>query len=111
MARHPRLPLIVAHLGLPDYAEFLDLASRYPAVHLDTTMAFTDFTEAQSPFPVELRPRLLELQDRILLGTDYPNIPYPYRHALDSLAGLDLGDEWLRAVCHHNAARLFGLAR
>jgi predicted TIM-barrel fold metal-dependent hydrolase len=109
LARHPTLPLIVAHLGLPDYAEFLDLASAHPRVYLDTTMAFTDFTEELAPFPVELRPRLLDLQDRILLGTDYPNIPYPYRHALDSLAGLDLGDAWLRAVCHHNAARLFGL--
>ncbi|MFF7636211.1 amidohydrolase family protein [Kitasatospora sp. NPDC008050] len=108
MARHPALPLIVAHLGLPEYAEFLDLAAEYPAVHLDTTMAFTDFTERHSPFPPDLRPRLLELGDRILLGTDYPNIPYPYLHALDSLAGLDLGDDWLRAVCYQNAARLFG---
>ncbi|GAB2718388.1 amidohydrolase family protein [Kitasatospora kifunensis] len=107
MARHPTLPLIVAHLGLPEYAEFLDLAAAYPAVHLDTTMAFTEFTERHSPFPVELRPRLLELGDRILLGTDYPNIPYPYLHALDSLARLDLGDAWLRAVCYQNAARLF----
>ncbi|GAA1253894.1 amidohydrolase family protein [Kitasatospora nipponensis] len=109
MARHPALRLIVAHLGLPEYAEFLDLAERYPAVHLDTTMVFTDFTEQLTPFPPALRPRLLDVQDRILLGSDYPNIPYPYLHALESLARLELGDPWLRAVCHDNAARLFGI--
>ena len=38
LARHPRLPLIVAHMGMPEYAEFLDLADRYPEVRLDTTI-------------------------------------------------------------------------
>lgn len=30
LARHPRLPLIVAHMGMPEYAEFLALAETYP---------------------------------------------------------------------------------
>ena len=55
LARHPRLTLIVAHLGAPGYGEFLDLAERYPGVHLDTTMAFTGFMEHLAPFPAELR--------------------------------------------------------
>ena len=38
LARHPRLTMIVAHLGAPEYADFLDLAGRYRGVHLDTTM-------------------------------------------------------------------------
>ncbi|MFI6937874.1 amidohydrolase family protein [Streptomyces sp. NPDC050418] len=107
LARHPRLRLIVAHLGTPEYAEFLGLADRYPHVHLDTTMVFTDFTETLAPFPRDLLPRLKHHEDRILLGTDFPNIPYPYLHALESLAHLGLGDDWLRAVCFGNAARLF----
>ncbi|MFD0261310.1 amidohydrolase family protein [Kitasatospora indigofera] len=110
LARHPRLPLVVAHMGLPEYGDFLDLAERYPRVRLDTTMAFTAFTERDSPFPPAELPRLRALQGRILLGTDFPNIPYPYAEALDALAGLGLGQEWLRAVCHDNAAALFNLA-
>ncbi|MCX5213182.1 amidohydrolase [Kitasatospora sp. NBC_00240] len=109
LARHPRLPLVVAHMGLPEYGDFLDLAERYPRVRLDTTMAFTAFTERDSPFPPAELPRLRTLQDRILLGTDFPNIPYPYAEALHALAGLGLGEDWLRAVCHDNAADLFGL--
>jgi hypothetical protein len=107
LARHPRLRLIIAHMGTPEYAEFLALAVRHPRVHLDTTMAFTRFTEETAPFPREAIPRLLDLQDRILLGTDFPNIPYPYGEALRALADLGLGDAWLRDVCHDNAARLF----
>ncbi|BFV59485.1 amidohydrolase family protein [Kitasatospora sp. CMC57] len=109
LERHPRLRLVVAHLGLPEYGEFLGLAERFSEVRLDTTMVFTDFTEELAPFPRELLPRLAALGDRVLLGSDFPNLPYRYLHQLQALAGLGLGEDWLRAVCHHNAARLFGL--
>lgn len=109
LARHPRLPLVIAHMGMPEYADFLDLAERYGEVRLDTTMAFTDFSEQFSGFPAGDLGRLVDLGDRILLGTDFPNIPYPYEHQLAALERLDLGDEWLRAVCHDNGARLFRL--
>src|SRR5205085_1326324 len=49
LARRPRLPLVIAHPGLPEYREFLDLADRYGRVRLDVTMAFTDFTEEFAP--------------------------------------------------------------
>lgn len=106
LRRHPRLRLVIAHMGLPEYAEFLDLADAYAGVHLDTTMAFTDFTEEMMPFDPALRPRLLDLGERILLGTDFPNIPYPFRHQVESLERLDLGDDWLRGVLLRNAERL-----
>lgn len=109
LARHPRLRLIVAHMGMPEYGDFLGLAERYEGVHLDTTMAFTDFSERLAPFPEAELKRLQGLGDRILLGTDFPNIPYPYVHQLHALERLGLGDDWLRAVCHDNAAGLFGL--
>jgi len=107
LARHPRLRLVVAHLGMPEYAEFLDLAERHDSVLLDTTMAFTPFIEGDAPFPADELPRLRDLGDRVLLGTDFPNIPYPYPDALESLERAGLGAGWLRAVCRDNAASLF----
>lgn len=109
LARHPQLTAVIAHLGMPEYADFLDLADRYPRVHLDTTMAFTDFSERRMPFPPSLRPRLLDLADRVVLGSDFPNTPYLYAHQIEALTRLDLGDEWLRGVLHGNGARLVGL--
>ena len=109
LRRHPRLVLVVAHLGGPEYAQFLELAERYPGVHLDTTMTFTDFLERMSPFPRELLPRLRGVAEKVLLGSDFPNIPYPYAHQIEALLRLDLGDDWLRGVLHDNGARLLAL--
>ncbi|WP_448642809.1 amidohydrolase family protein [Geodermatophilus sp. URMC 63] len=110
LERHPRLQLVIAHLGMPEYREFLDLAERYERVHLDTTMFATAFTERLMPFDPADRPRLAALRDKVLLGSDFPSIPYPYAEQLAALAGLDLGDDWLRSVLWHNGARLFGVA-
>lgn len=107
LARHPRLRVIVAHMGMPEYGEFLDLVQRYEGVHLDTTMAFTDFSERLAPFPRAELKRLVDVGDRILLGSDFPNIPYPYVHQLHALERLGLGDDWLRGVLYENGAALF----
>jgi len=106
LTRFPQLRLVVAHLGAPEFEPFLELAESFEHVHLDTTMVFTDFFGA--PYPPDLLPRLAALQPKVLLGTDFPTIPYPYAHQLESLARLDLGDDWLRAVCWENGVRLLG---
>ena len=99
----PAAGVVIAHLGAPEYEDFLDLAERYERVGLDTTMALTDFFEELRPFPRACCPRLrdLGLAGKVLLGTDFPNIPYPYAHQLEALARTGLGDAWLRAVCWH----------
>jgi len=111
LRRHPRLVVIIAHLGAPEYIGFLALAEKYERVSLDTTMAFTRFFEAMAPFPRAYLPRLrdLGLVGKVLLGSDFPNLPYPYAEQLAALAALDLGDAWLRAVCWQNAADLLHL--
>ncbi|MGA8847074.1 MAG: amidohydrolase family protein [Nocardioides sp.] len=107
LQRFPRLTIVVAHMGAPECTPFLELAETYERVHLDTTMMFTEFFG--STYPAELVPRLRELQPKILLGSDFPTIPYPYVEQLQGLARLDLGDEWLRAVCWENGRDLIGL--
>ena len=109
LAAYPGLALVIAHLGAPEYAEFLALAHAYEHVRVDTTMVFTPFfDELGATFPADLVPRLRDLQDKVLLGYDFTNIPYPYVEQLAGLARLDLGDEWLRDVCWRNGVRLFG---
>ncbi len=113
LRRHPRLTAVIAHMGAPEYAEFLALAEAHDNTHLDTTMVFTSFFDQESPYPDHLLPRLAALGDRVLFGSDFPTIPYPY---LEQLAGLTrlaerhagLGEDWLRRVCWHNGVELFG---
>ena len=112
LARHPALTAVIAHLGMPEYDAFLDLAQRYPRVHLDTTMVFVDHfdgADGSTALARRLAPRLAALQDRVVLGTDFPNIPYAYAHQLAALTRTGLGEDWLRAVLWHNGARLLGL--
>jgi uncharacterized protein len=110
LARHPGLTAIIAHMGAPDYEAFLRLAADYERVALDTTMIFTDFFDKLAPFPAAARPQVrdLGLAGKILLGSDFPNIPYPYARQIAGLARLDLGEAWLRAVCWDNPVALFG---
>jgi len=105
LTRHPDLALIIAHLGMPEISEFLDLADGYANVRLDTTMTFVDFWGP--PVADGVVPRLAALQDKILFGTDFPNIPYAYAHQVEALERLGLGEEWMRKVLWDNGALLF----
>ncbi|MEV0597181.1 amidohydrolase family protein [Nonomuraea cavernae] len=108
LRRHPRLRVVIAHLGMPEYDPFFDLAARYERVALDTTMAFTDFAERDMPFPARLRPALFDLglAGKVVLGSDFPTIPHAYAHQLRALDRLGLGDDWVRAVCWHNGVAM-----
>jgi uncharacterized protein len=109
LARHPGLCLVMAHMGMPEYDEFIGFAERYERVYLDTTMCFTDFTGGHETGR-RVAPRLGPLREKVLLGTDFPTIPYAYAHQLEVLAGLGLGDDWMRSVCWSNAAGLFEIS-
>lgn len=110
LSRYPRLTLIIAHMGMPEYGEFLDICRDFDWVWLDTTMAFTAFVNEAMPFPgVQLR-RLPAAGDRILFGSDFPNIPYGYFDAMTAITRLPgIDDDWLRGVFYRNAARLFAV--
>ena len=112
LARHPRLTAIIAHLGYPEYSRVPRpgrAVPERPPRHDDGVHRLLARARPAGPSRRGELPRLADLGDRILLGTDFPNIPYPYLHQLEALAGLGLGGDWLRAVCHDNAARLLGL--
>jgi predicted TIM-barrel fold metal-dependent hydrolase len=111
--RHPRLTAVVAHMGAPEYAEFLTLVEAHPNTRLDTTMVFTSFFDSEAPYPDELLLRLADLGDRVVFGSDFPTIPYAYLEQLEGLVRVSqrhprLGGDWLRRVCWHNGVDLFG---
>ncbi len=74
-------------------------------------MVFTDFFEAEAPYPPDLLARLVDLQPKVLLGSDFPTIPYPYAHQLEGLARLGpRGGLAARRVLGQRA-RIFGVTR
>jgi predicted TIM-barrel fold metal-dependent hydrolase len=114
LARHPRLTAVLAHAGMPEFDTALALVARFERVHLDTTMVGTPFTEAMCALPEDWAARLVDAGDRVVLGTDFPNIPYDYATQLRAIAGWaaaddGLGEGFLRRVLHDTPARLLGL--
>jgi predicted TIM-barrel fold metal-dependent hydrolase len=105
LKRHPALDVVVAHFGDPDTHRYFEMMESHPRLHLDTTMVFA----AGSPIgaPPEYDPALFEAHpDRVLYGTDYPNIPHPYLSERAGIERLGLSPATLAAVLHGNAARL-----
>ncbi len=108
LAQHPRLRVVVAHMGAWEFEEYLNLAEQRDNVYLDTTMVFVGFS-ACDPFPAALLPRLEALSRKILFGSDFPIIPYPYAHAVAGILELPLDVAAKRRMLGENAERLFGL--
>lgn len=113
LRRHPRLTAVLAHAGMPEYDAALRLVATYPRVHLDTTMVGVPFTEALTPAPPDWAARLVDHADRVVFGSDFPNIPYPYARQLAAVCGWAareprLGVAFVRDVVHHTPLRLLG---
>jgi predicted TIM-barrel fold metal-dependent hydrolase len=104
MRRFPTLRVIVAHSGADEFEAFFDLCGLYEGVYLDTAMVFNNFLGG--PPPIQ---RVLEFQDRVLYGSDFPNIPYRIESAIQSILDLRLGRALEEKLLCTNAARLLGI--
>jgi predicted TIM-barrel fold metal-dependent hydrolase len=111
LERFPELRLCVAHLGTHDQAAFLALTERYPNLYLDTTMALAPEARAYTGATPEAvtTDDLLRHQDRILFGSDFPLLPYPYEAERRWAIDRKLPDEVQRKIFHDNARRWLGL--
>jgi len=102
---YPRLRLAVPHLGADELDGYMRLLERHDNLFLDTTMALADFFEdAERAFRmVEARP------DRIMYGTDFPNIPYAWDRELRRIAGRGLPEGALAKVLGGTARSFYRL--
>ncbi len=110
MRRFPGLRACVAHLGGYEHDAFLALTADYPHLYVDTTMALAPPATRwvgtdPAAVPTDL---LLRHQDRILLGSDFPLIPYPYEEELRWAEDRGLPGEARRKIFHDNARRFLG---
>ena len=103
--RYPDIPANVAHMGAHEYRGFMDLLDDYPRLYLDTAFAF--FREFQSKGGFDLGNDALEQhRDRILYGSDFPNLILPRESEIETLAGYGLTKEFYDRVFYRNAQGL-----
>ncbi|HEY8131002.1 MAG TPA: amidohydrolase family protein [Thermoanaerobaculia bacterium] len=98
----PQLPIVLAHAGRPLYGDTaFFLARRHPNVHLDISGI------PPKSLPRYL-PRLAEIPEKILWGTDWPAPGVTsLRKNVDAFRALGFGEFLEKKVLWDNAARLF----
>jgi len=103
----PRLKVIVAHCGAFEYGDYQSLANDFEHIYFDTAMNCIHNSAFANNCPG--RGFFLENQNRILFGSDFPNIPYEYSSQIKALKMLDLGETIERKIFNENAVKLLGL--
>jgi hypothetical protein len=103
--RHfPRLKICVPHLGFDEIGIYRDLIEKYDNLWLDTTMMLADY------FPIREAVELNSYRvDRIMYGSDFPNIPYAWDRELKWLKNSGLPQVKLEWILGKSAADFFGL--
>jgi predicted TIM-barrel fold metal-dependent hydrolase len=100
----PRLKLCVPHLGFSETVDYRKLIETYDTLWLDTTMVLTGY------FPLDEKIDLRRYRkDRIMYGSDFPNIPYAWDREIKWLYSAGLSDDRLDRLLNRNARYLFGL--
>ena len=109
MKKLPNLKTIVAHMGGYEFEEFFELVEMYPHMRFDTTMIFTETDVFDTSFPNEMIDRLIKYSDRVLFGSDFPNIPYEYEESINGLLRLNLEEKVYEQIFYKNAERDFNI--
>jgi predicted TIM-barrel fold metal-dependent hydrolase len=94
----------VPHLGADEFDAYSRLIERYDNLWLDTTMMLAGY------FPGITPPDLRTMrEDRIMYGSDFPNLPYAWDRELRWLQQANLPEPLLAGVLGENAAAFYGI--
>ncbi len=105
LRQYPDIPVTIAHMGAYEYDEFLQLLDDYPNLMMDT--AFVFLPDYEGAFHKE--PEIIEkYQDRILYGSDFPNIVFPRELEIATLMRYGLSETTLHKILYDNGNRIIG---
>lgn len=101
--RFPDLPVNIPHMGGYEFEKFIGLLDEHPKLYLDTAFSFWPGL----PFTFNLEPEYLEkYKDRILYGSDFPNVILPREGEIEHLLSFDLSKEVYDNIFYKNGIRL-----
>jgi len=101
---YPECPICVPHMGADEYTAYQELIEIYNNLWLDTTMVFADYLPLQKPSLLDFR------MDRIIYGSDFPNIPYAWDREIQALNNMDLPVDNQNQIFYTNAESFFSLS-
>jgi predicted TIM-barrel fold metal-dependent hydrolase len=101
---YPDLRVCVPHLGADEFGAYRRLLESHDNLWLDTTMTLADY------LPFENIPHLAQMRaDRLIFGSDFPNLPYAWDRELQRVARLNLTAERLTKLLGQNAAEFYAI--
>lgn len=107
LKNYPEMKIVVPHLGAEEYHEMWDLTEEYTHLYFDTAMIGTKnnpaFDDGISSIDNE---SLYKIEDRILFGSDYPNLPYPYENSYLGWLEREMDNSFYEKLFYRNVINL-----
>jgi len=103
LKRYPGLPANIAHMGALEFREFFDLLDVHDRLYFDTAFCFLPRAAQMYNLGGDL---LEHYKDRLLYGSDFPNIIFPAEEEIDCLVRMDLSKEFYERVFYTNGRHL-----
>ena len=100
----PKLRICVPHLGFDEISAYKKLIEKYDTLWLDTTMILSGYFFPENTIALD-NFRI----DRIMYGSDFPNIPYSWDRELKILRESGIPQETLEWILKKSAISFFEL--
>jgi predicted TIM-barrel fold metal-dependent hydrolase len=102
---YPSLKICVPHLGMDEFESYRHLIEKYDKLWLDTSVASANFFPSIQEIPwTSMR------LDRIMYGSDYPNLPYAWDREIKQIVAAELTEENRIKLLKENAMNFFDIA-
>ena len=101
---YPKLKICVPHLGVDEFLRYKQLIEKYDNLWLDTSMALADYLPIRNPIKLDDM-RL----DRIMYGSDFPNIPYAWDREIKWFKERNFPHESIELILGKNAFDFFNI--
>lgn len=102
LKEYPQLRVCVPHLGADEFEPYRRLIEKYDNLWLDTTMMLAEY------LPLDFLPDLAKFRsDRLMYGTDFPNLPYAWDREIRRLARQNLSPDALAKILGQNAVEFY----
>ncbi|MBI4775184.1 MAG: amidohydrolase [Deltaproteobacteria bacterium] len=104
LQNHPDLKLCVPHLGADEFSAYRGLLECFDHIWVDTTMMLAEY------FPYTITSEFEGMRtDRIMYGTDFPNIPYAWDREIKRVMAFDLSADTQDRILFRNAVEFFSV--
>jgi len=105
LIEYPQLCVCVPHLGADEFEPYRRMIEKYDNLWLDTTMTLAEY------LPMDFFPDLAKFRnDRIMYGTDFPNLPYAWDREIKPLVEQNLSQDSLVKILGQNAVEFYRIS-